>query len=325
MFSLLATATEPNAFERWLETYKPIWPIPVLVIVLAAVWRMFRGTWRDLDQESHVERQKLLDAGKTDLRPFVALVMCAVILTMQEYYGDRRFYTPHVLPILEELDTGSFTMSFFRRAHVFHVPFAVKLAKYEELYTFVWWSGTRIFGYVLVPFSLWKLIFRSDSLLDMGLRAKGFFKHFWIYGLFLGVVLPAMYVVSKQADFGAYYPFYKHASRSWFDFLIWEAMYFAQFFALEMFFRGFWVATLKRSFGSGAIFAMAVPYCMIHYSKPYLEVVGAIIAGIALGSLSIRTKSIYQGFLVHVTVAGLMDWLALSHRGQLPLVFWPPG
>src|SRR6185436_16355444 len=91
----------------------------------------------------------------------------------------------------------------------------------------------------------------------------------------------------------------------------------------EMFFRGFWLGALRRSFGSGAIFAMAVPYCMIHFQKPYLEVCGAIVAGIALGSLSMKTKSIYQGFLVHVTVAGLMDWLALRHRKATPIHLWP--
>jgi membrane protease YdiL (CAAX protease family) len=100
-------------------------------------------------------------------------------------------------------------------------------------------------------------------------------------------------------------------------------MYFVQFFALEMFFRGFWLGALRRSFGSGAIFAMAVPYCMIHYGKPYLEACGAIVAGIALGSLSMKTKSIYQGFLVHVTVAGLMDWLSLRHRHATPVKLWP--
>jgi NaMN:DMB phosphoribosyltransferase len=61
---------------------------------------------------------------------------------------------------------------------------------------------------------------------------------------------------------------------------------------------------------------------MIHFGKPYLEVCGAIVAGIALGSLSMKTKSIYQGFLVHVTVAGLMDWISLWHRHALPTTFW---
>jgi membrane protease YdiL (CAAX protease family) len=159
----------------------------------------------------------------------------------------------------------------------------------------------------------------------MGLRARGFFTHAWIYGLFLVVVLPLMLIVSHQPDFGSYYPFYKTSSRSWFDFLAWEGMYFVQFFALEMFFRGFWLGALRRSFGSGAIFAMVVPYCMIHFGKPFFEANGAIVAGIALGSLSMKTRSIYQGFLVHITVAGLMDWLALWHRHALPTVFTAPG
>jgi hypothetical protein len=36
-----------------------------------------------------------------------------------------------------------------------------------------------------------------------------------------------------------------------------------------------------------------------------------------------KTRSIYQGFLVHITVAALMDWLALRHRHATPVDFWP--
>ena len=80
-----------------------------------------------------------------------------------------------------------------------------------------------------------------------------------------------MLVVSRQPDFGTYYPFYKRASRSWFDFLVLGRMYFAQFFALEMFFRGFWLGALRRASGRAPSSSMAVPYCMIHFGKPYLE------------------------------------------------------
>jgi membrane protease YdiL (CAAX protease family) len=236
--------------------------------------------------------------------------MCAVILTLQEYYGGRGYFDEVIRPALTRIAV--------------HHPKAIRIAKYDELYSFGWWATSRVGGYVF-PFAVWKLFFPQDSLLDMGLRVRGFFKHAWIYGAFLAIVLPTMLVVSRQPDFGSYDPFYKGASRSWLDFLVWEGMYFVQFFALEMFFRGFWLGALRRSFGSGAIFAMAVPYCMIHFGKPFLEANGAIVAGIALGSLSMRTKSIYQGFFVHITVAGLMDWLALSHRHALPTVFWPAG
>jgi membrane protease YdiL (CAAX protease family) len=293
-----------------LETIKPLVPIPVLLVLLPALWWFFRSTWKELDAEALEWRRNLDGIGKTDMRPVVALVMCAVILTLQEYYGGRIFFDQAIRPHLVKWDL----------AH----PRIWKLGKYDELYGFGWWAFARVAGY-LAPFSVWKLFFRDDSLLDMGLRGRGFTQHAWIYGLFLAIVLPVALLVSRQPDFGTYYPFYKQCSRSWYDFLSWEAMYYAQFFGLEMFFRGFWLGALRRSFGSGAIFAMAVPYCMIHYGKPFLEANGAIVAGIALGSLSMKTKSIYQGFLVHITVAALMDWLALGHRHALPTVFWPPG
>jgi membrane protease YdiL (CAAX protease family) len=95
------------------------------------------------------------------------------------------------------------------------------------------------------------------------------------------------------------------------------------FFALEVFFRGFMLSPLRRSLGSGAIFAMCVPYVMIHYGKPYLEAGGALIAGVALGSLAMRTRSVYAGFMVHATVALLMDGLAITAGGGFPTRMWP--
>lgn len=302
-------AAQPSALVRFMQTAKPILPIPALLVILPLIYLFFRSTWRELDEDAQRHRGEILAQGRMDLRPFVALVLCAVILTMQEYYGGRQFFDEVIRPWLSHLDAKH--------------P-RIKLAKYDELYAFLWWAVARVSGYSVVPFSIWKLVFPEDSILDLGLRTKGFFKHAWIYLLFLAIVLPALWLVSREPDFGNYYPFYKTASRSWFDYLAWEAMYFAQFLGLEMFFRGFWLGVLRKSFGSGAIFAMAVPYCMIHFQKPYFEVNGAIVAGIALGSLSMKTKSIYQGFLVHITVAGLMDWLALSHRHAMPTVFWAP-
>jgi membrane protease YdiL (CAAX protease family) len=306
---LVDSRLTPSAFSTLLQAFKPLVPIPLLLIVLPALWWFFRGTWKELDDDATRYRVESVTTGRTDYRPFVALAMCAVILTLQEYYGGHTYFDEFVRPMISRLD----------KAH----PKVFRLGKYDELYSFGWWAVTRVGGYTL-PFLLWKLFFPRDSLLDMGLRTRGFFQHVWIYAAFLAVVLPTMLIVAREPDFGSYYPFYKGCSRSWYDLLVWEGMYFAQFFALEMFFRGFWLGALRRSFGSGAIFAMAVPYCMIHYGKPFLEANGAIVAGIALGSLSMKTKSIYQGFFVHITVAGLMDLLALSHRHALPTVFWAP-
>jgi len=75
--------------------------------------------------------------------------------------------------------------------------------------------------------------------------------------------------------------------------------------------------------GSQAIFAMVVPYVMIHFGKPMPETFAAILAGIFLGTLAMKTRSIWAGFLIHVSVAVSMDVAALLQTGGLPHAWWP--
>lgn len=303
----------PNAFNEWLESplVKAPLPIPIFILLVPLFWLLFRNTWRELDIDAQRNRGHMLAIGKWDARPAVACVIIALVLTIQEYYGGGRTYQTAIRPFLVEHQKGL-------------LEGIIDTAKYDQLYGYAWWAFARVFGYVFVPLPIWKLLFPKDSLLDMGFRLSGFIRHWWIYVVSLCVVIPAMFAVAQQPDFGNYYPFYKLASRSWLDLVAWEVMYFAQFFALEVFFRGWMLGALRKSVGSAAIFAMAMPYCMIHYGKPYLEANGAIVAGIFLGSLSMKTRSIYAGFLVHITVALSMDLLSLFNRGALPTkLFFP--
>lgn len=304
------TPLEPVSWWSSLLDYPPIkalLPIPILLALAPVLYWFFRGTWTAVNEEAAQERA--VSSTVQDYRPFACFALTAVVLTMQEYYGGRDFYATTLRPVLEEIELGGYAR--------------LGLVRYDELYGYAWWSFARVFGYVVVPVVTWKLLFPRDRILDMGLRLQGFRSHLWIYALSLVVVLGAMLVVARQPDFGNYYPFYKLSSRSWLDFLSWEAMYFLQFLGLEFFFRGWMLAALRRALGASAIFAMALPYCMIHYGKPYLEAHGALVAGIVLGSLSMRTRSIYAGFVVHVLVAFSMDYLALSRRGALPSVWFP--
>ncbi len=288
--------------------FKALIPLPIFAALVPAVWWFFGKTWKELDAEATEHRARA--PAEVDYRPAACFAIVAIVLTMQEYYGGRSFYDQVIQPAIEQLNWSPTARA--------------RLLKYDELCGYAWWSASRVIGYVLFPLPLWKLLFPKDSLLDMGLRTRGFFSHAWIYGLCLAVVVPAMFLVAREPDFGNYYPFYKLSSRSYADWLAWEAMYFVQFFALELFFRGFMLGAVRRSLGAAAIFAMAVPYCMIHYGKPYLEANGAIVAGVVLGSLAMRTRSIYAGFLVHITVALAMDVLSLHRRGALPTVFFAP-
>lgn len=301
---------EISAWQAFIQDplVKALLPIPVLLLAAPVLWAFFRSTWHAIEQESRLLRSQEPLAAEPDYRPAVCLLITAVVLTMHEYYGGRGFFDsalrPHLLALQE-------------RGHSWP-----QLERYDELWSYAWWSAARVLGYVVVPVVAWKLLFPQDRILDMGLRLRGFFAHAWVYVLALFIVLGAMAVVARQPDFLTYYPFYKNSSRSWSDLLMWEAMYFLQFFALEFFFRGWMLAAMRR-LGVSAIFVMAVPYCMIHFGKPYLEAHAAIIAGVVLGSLAMRSRSIYAGFLVHVTVALLMDFLALHSRDALPDQWWP--
>jgi membrane protease YdiL (CAAX protease family) len=314
-FEPLALPTLQLEPVSWLETLlsypplKALMPIPILAAIAPVLIWFFKDTWQQLDEEAR--RYRIEHGGQRDLRPAACLLIAAVVLTVQEYYGGRQFFQTTLRPELEALYAGSWKW--------------LQFDTYDELYAYGWWCLARSVGYVILPLTLWKLLFPSDSLLDMGLRGRGFLKHLWIYGLCLAIVVPVLLIVAHQPDFGSYYPFYKQSSRSVFDFLAWEAMYWVQFFSLELFFRGWMVGALRRTLGSSAIFVMAVPYCMIHYGKPYLEAHGAIVAGVVLGSLAMRTRSIYAGFLLHISVAVGMDLLSLYKREAIPHNFWPGG
>lgn len=293
---------------------KLVLPVVVYAAIAPLIYWFFRKTWRELDGEATDHRNDMRLAGQLDLRPWALFAVVALILTAQDYYGGNRFFSTFVRPWLAEVETSR------RRAGL---PPTVDVRFYGELYGYAWWALCRILGYTLVPLCAWKLLFRKDSLLDMGLRTRGLLSHAWIYGLCLVVVVPCVFLVARSPDFSSYYPFYKACSRSWLDLGCWEVMYIAQFFALEVFFRGFMLSPLRRNFGSGAVFAMCAPYVMIHYGKPYLESAVAFVAGVALGSLAMRTRSIYSGFFVHSTVALLMDTLALLEGPGLPQHLWP--
>jgi membrane protease YdiL (CAAX protease family) len=297
---------------HWLELPAVKWaiPLPLLAIIAPCIWWFFRGTWRELDAEALALRRDLAERGEVDYRPLVALTLVALILIMQEYYGRVEFFDQAVRPWIEARAR--------QNPHGFFNP-----AVYDELHLRLWWGFTRIGGY-LVPLLVWRRFFPRDQLADFGLRGAGFLSHAWIYALCVAIMVPVLYLVSSQSDFVNYYPMYKLAGRSWLDFAVWELLYIGQFFTLEIFFRGFWLRAM-RTFGAGAIWSMVVPYCMVHFGKPYLEACGAMVAGVVLGSLAMRTRSIYAGFLVHGTVAILMDVLALYRRHALPTLLTPMG
>jgi len=189
----------------------------------------------------------------------------------------------------------------------------------NNLKSLVWWVGIVTIFYFIIPAAIVKFHWKAD-LKDFGLQfsiENGFWK---VLAGCVALMLPLTYLMSLTSGFAAKYPFlqiYNGEPYIGQTLLIWELIYFLQFFGLEFFFRGFLVHSLKPSLGLYSIFVMTVPYCMIHFGKPPAETIAAIVAGIFLGWLSYRNGSIWIGLILHCTVAFSMDILALLNKGLL--------
>jgi membrane protease YdiL (CAAX protease family) len=240
-------------------------------------------SWREADAQADTA-----GTGEFDWRPVVVLVTTAVTLTLARYYGNNATFSS-----LVPFDKTLYTRDQY------------------DLMARAWWSGARVVAYVVIPM-ISIVLMPGERVRDYYISFKGFWRHLWIYVLLYLFVLPFVLFVATQPQFLGTYPFYKYANQSLGHFLRWQILYAAQFIALEFFFRGYMLKGLSRKFGYGAIFVMIVPYCMVHYPKPIAETLGAILAGIALGTLAMRTRSIWGGVLIHVGVALTMDWLAVA-------------
>lgn len=175
-----------------------------------------------------------------------------------------------------------------------------------EIFESVSWCGLIFLFYFCIPFIVIKLIFK-EKISNYGLSFKGLKKHWFPYLVLYLLVFPVIIIAAQNPYFKEMYPFYKYVSKSLLGFIIWEISYGFQFLAVEFLFRGYILFGLKEKFGVYSLFIMVVPYCMIHFAKPMGEAFGAIFAGIILGYLALKNRSIFGGVFLHWIVAVTMD------------------
>lgn len=199
---------------------------------------------------------------------------------------------------------------------------ALEASGWLELAGYIWWTGCHLLTFILLPWLVIRFLFK-EKMADFGWRWNQVSQHWRGYLLLLSPILVFVVLVSFGEDFVNHYPFYGHAGRSWLDFLLWELLYLSQFVFLEFFFRGFMLNALRPAMGANAIWIMCVPYLMIHFPKLWLEATGAILFGLFLGVLALRSRSIWGGVLVHAGVALSMDIASLVRKQDFPGLFFP--
>ena len=186
----------------------------------------------------------------------------------------------------------------------------------SDIDRWTFWALAGFVCYGVLPALVVRFVFR-ERLADYGLKLRGAFTDGWVYLVMVVVMGPLVWAMSFNPHFQQTYPFYKHpvGAPLWPDFWRWELAYGIQFLGVEFLFRGFLVHGLRRRFGAYAIVVMTVPYCMIHFGKPLPETLAAIVAGLALGFMSLRTRSVILGVAIHMSVAMSMDFASMWQKG----------
>jgi len=250
--------------------------------------------------------------------------LAAQLRAIDEQYKTESLPSPKAFAILVTAALALVLPHYFGRPSTFQksawLTDATSHLPYPDLHPHLYWAAFKLVNYGLVP-AICIFFVLKRPLRDFGLRFVREPKVWLLYAAMVALVLPMAYLASTTDAFLRTYPKYPGAGASVAALLSWEAAYAFQFFMLEFFFRGFLIFALARYVGSLAIFVMIVPYAMIHFGKPLAECLGSILAGIALGTISLRTGSIYGGVLVHCAVAWSMDLFALHATGRLPPLF----
>ncbi len=179
-----------------------------------------------------------------------------------------------------------------------------------------WAWGVALF--YVVPGLVWARVGLGLTPRDMGFRLHGIRSHAWVYAAALAVVWPFVFAVSFAREFQATYPMCKAAADSFSRLITWELSYGLQFVGVEFLFRGLFLFGTARFLGGWVAVASMVPsYLMLHFQKPGPEALGSVIAGLAMGVMALRSRSILLGVALHVTVAWSMDLLSMWHSGKL--------
>ncbi len=235
-----------------------------------------------------------------DRRIYIITACIAVLLTCKEYFGKASIFKSWRT---ESIDSWKRELA----AYFFE-------GESSSLHSLIFWAASCVLFYLLIPMLIRRILFPDEPSLFQWKLPKS---HWMIYGgMLIFMILPligASYLNSFQQTYPfVYIPKGEHFGQT---LLLWELAYFFQFVAVEYFFRGFILFSFEKYLGNIAVLVPLLPYVMIHFGKPFPETIGAIVAGLVLGTMALRSRSILPGILVHFSIAIGMDLLSLWQQG----------
>ena len=239
---------------------------------------MLRREWHSLVQ----------GARALNMQTTCVLVLCIVLVAVQFNLGSRSFFLSSVAP--ESLEAN------------------------RQLFSWGWWFLIQGITGFLVPLLVLRGVFRRP------LRAIGLgFGDWRLAGtlalLYLPLVAVGTWVLSDSASFQVDYPHYRGAVQSWQRFAVYHALFLLYWVGWEYLWRGFVLFGTAHTFGPYAIFIQAIPFALLHLTKPLPELLLSIVGGIALGALVWRCRSFWIAVPIHALQMLLLDlWCVLRIR-----------
>ncbi len=179
----------------------------------------------------------------------------------------------------------------------------------RQFHEHLWAHVSALVLLMIVPLLVcWRL--EGWTPRDLGFRIRGAGKEVFVVLALWAAMIPLVYLVHDSASFAQTYPRLDAARGNMQLYFIYESFYLVKWIAWEFFFRGFMLFGLGRDFLNRAVLVSTIPFALMHFGKPELETASAVIAGLVLCFIALRSKSIWPGVLLHWLVASTMDFFA---------------
>lgn len=232
------------------------------------------------------ELKRLFEIVKDlDKKVIIVFISVGILQTISWYYTSRRFFR------INFFDDLQFDPNVY-------------------LIEYIYWFICDFFTFFILPVLIIKTLFK-EKIKDYGISFGNYKIGLKIVVIFLLIMIPLVWFASSQNDFIQTYPQLKQARESWLTFVIFESGLVIYMFAWEFIWRGFMLFGLEKKFGYYSVLIQMIPFLILHNGKPPLETFGAIIGGIALGILALRTRSIFYCVIVHAGVMVSIDFISV--------------
>ena len=156
------------------------------------------------------------------------------------------------------------------------------------------WASSLVY-YAVLPILSIIFLLRKNPL-DFGLRLGN-----WrLWGVHLAVIvilgLPILYGASRMPSVARYY------TQAEFQLVRYSLEIAASLFAWEFILRGFLLFGLKEKLGEMSILVQMVPFVLLHFGKPEIEMISTIVMGIYFGYVAYRSNSCWPAVLMHIYI-----------------------